>query len=411
MLVFSFKLISRPDTVATTFDYKKSLSTVCLLVYQKHYLGREKLAAWYKDCLKPRLKDQHLFSDATNLRDLFVEEMKGKLAALNTSHLEIYTPQEDELTWSGQSSGDNGLRVLPINGRFFVFKVLPDSTAAENGFRVGDQIVGLPNAFEGAMGFEGVEFSKYSGSIEILRGTTKLHFKIEALPLKVDSSPALSQLKPDIGWLQISSFRKEYFIKSDWQSLVDSINKYQSVIVDLRGNLGGDFGAVVRALSSFVCADLESFGELVKPNGASTSDPDAILEEDLSEDAFYSLLVGSPKVVLMRFAGTPCYKGRLTVLIDGDSASVSEIFAATVAEKLPDARVWGTRTRGDMLLGVWYPLEYVGRGYTISIPEAVYRSDDGFQIEGRGVTPERELFYSEEKLRHGIDSWLEAATE
>jgi carboxyl-terminal processing protease len=432
--VIALKIVIKTGQAPSAFNYQKSLTTICQMVYEKHYLGRERLEQWYRECVKPRLGQNGVQS--ANDREAFIEDVRFKFAGLNTSHLEIYTPVEDKLTWSGESAGDNGLRLLPINGRFYVHKVLPDSSALAQGFRVGDQILSMDG-----QQFEVANFSKYSGPVEILRaardksgavlakrsGDLKLVINIEALPLKVDSSPVLYELNANTAWLEISSFRKEYIVNPGWDDLIQKANAYSSLTIDLRDNLGGDFNSVTRALSSFVCDKNAQFGELVKPNSGGsqfkagealkTGDNDlienenAILKEDLSEDDFYNLLVKSRSVALNRFDTSVCYKGRVTVLIDEDSASVSEIFAAVIKESLPQARVWGARSRGDMLLGVWYPIDYVGKGFTLSIPEAVYQTKNKYVVEGNGVTPTRQLFYDENDIRAGRDSWLEASAK
>jgi carboxyl-terminal processing protease len=433
--VIALKIVIKTGKAPSAFNYQKSLTSICQMVYEKHYLGRERLAQWHRECVKPRLGQNGVQS--ANDREAFIEDVRFKFAGLNTSHLEIYTPVEDKLTWAGESTGDNGLRLLPINGRFYVYKVLPDSSALAQGFRVGDQILSMDG-----QRFEVANFSKYSGPVEILRAARdkagvvspqrsediKLVINIEALPLKVDSSPVLYELNANTAWLEISSFRKEYIVNPGWDDLIQKANAYSSLAVDLRGNLGGDFNSVTRALSSFVCDKNAQFGELIKPNivgpkfkvahkSKMTNDTDSIefdnviLKENMSEDDFYNLLVKSRSVALNRFDSAVCYKGRVTVLIDEDSASVSEIFAAVIKESLPSARVWGARSRGDMLLGVWYPIDYVGKGYTLSIPEAVYQTKNKYVVESNGVNPTRQLFYDENDIRAGRDSWLEASAK
>ncbi|MNT11520.1 Peptidase family S41 [compost metagenome] len=95
----------------------------------------------------------------------------------------------------------------------------------------------------------------------------------------------------------------------------------------------------------------------------------------------------------------------MKVLIDSKAASVAELVAQGLKE-LRKAPLMGTPSRGQLLVGVWYPLDELGQGVQISIPEALYESVKGQKIEGNGVGMDRILFYNLEEMRHGNDSWL-----
>jgi hypothetical protein len=58
-------------------------------------------------------------------------------------------------------------------------------------------------------------------------------------------------------------------------------------------------------------------------------------------------------------------------------------------------------------LGVWYELEKLGPGYSISIPEAYFQDTKGGMYEGVGVEPDRLLHYEISDLVLGKDSWLQ----
>jgi carboxyl-terminal processing protease len=238
----------------------------------------------------------------------------------------------------------------------------------------------------------------------VSRNHQEMSFKVKAAELQIDFSPRLTRLAEDVGLLEISSFRKEYFKKEIWSSLEDSLQDYPSLIVDLRGNLGGDFNAVIKSLSFFMC-EKSDFGTLERPSAGDL--PDLIFKEDENENEFYEQLTASKNLHLRRFPGS-CFDGAVTVLVDADTASVSEVFAAVMKERR-QTRVWGERTRGDMLLGVWYPLSGLGVGYTLSVPEALYVGPKGEIIEGKGVFPSRTLYYHLNEAIRGLDSWVQAS--
>ena len=72
-------------------------------------------------------------------------------------------------------------------------------------------------------------------------------------------------------------------------------------------------------------------------------------------------------------------------------------------------RVWGQPTKGEVVLSIWYDLSFIlGKGYSISIPEASYVTTRGLDLERVGVLPEKELYYELKHELFGRDSWLEA---
>lgn len=295
-----------------------------------------------------------------------------------------------------------------MNGRFYVKDVIAKSSAAKAGLARGDQIIALLESDEL---FENIDFSAYSGTVKWLRLGREMVAKVVAEQLQIDSAPTLTAVDKNLAVLKISSFRKEYFKPEIWEPLKLKLKEYSSLIVDLRGNVGGDFNAAVKALSVFACEDDQYFGSLMTSPTRKHLQEKVRLEPNLTEDEFYEILNWSREIELRRFDGSVCYQGRLYVLIDNDSASVSEIFAIVLKEQVPPAQIWGQRSRGDMLLGVWYPASQIGKGYTLSIPEASYTSPLGFEIEGRGVMPEKYLNDRVEDWVDGLDSWIEQVRE
>lgn len=375
--------------------YTGAFQYACRQIYLKHYLGSQQLSEWFQKCMADRARVQSSMNP-----EKVADILRQRFAELESSHLEIYSPEDDNLVWSGKSVGDNGIRTRGIDGRIIIYKVIAKSSAEKAGVKPGDVIVSV----YGEKAFGAYPYNEVDGDIVVRRGEQELPFKVVAGPLQIDFSPQLRELAPDVGLLEISSFRKEYFSMKEWEVLADNLQDYPSVIIDLRGNLGGDFNSVIKTLSFFDC-ERTDYGFLERP--AAVGEPDLIFKENSTEDEFYEQLTNSKRLFLKRFAG-PCFNGALTVLIDGDTASVSEIFA-TVLKGRRQTRVWGERTRGDMLLGVWYPLQALGPGYTLSIPEATYVGPGGEMIEGKGVLPARALHYKYEDAIRGRDSWVLAA--
>lgn len=101
------------------------------------------------------------------------------------------------------------------------------------------------------------------------------------------------------------------------------------------------------------------------------------------------------------------FDGPLAVLVDGGSASTSEIFAAGLQD-LGRARVFGTKTAGAAL-----PSEFIrlpnSDGFQYA--EATYTSRNGQVLEGTGVTPDVIVTHTRESLLSKRDAALDAAVK
>ena len=99
------------------------------------------------------------------------------------------------------------------------------------------------------------------------------------------------------------------------------------------------------------------------------------------------------------------FAGPLAILVDGTSASTSEIMAEGLKD-LGRARIFGTRTAAAALPSVFERLPN-GDGFQYAI--ANYVSQDGKPLEGLGVTPDVETPLTRQALLAGKDPALDAA--
>ena len=101
------------------------------------------------------------------------------------------------------------------------------------------------------------------------------------------------------------------------------------------------------------------------------------------------------------------FDGPLAILVDGGSASTSEIFAAGLQD-MGRARVFGTKTAGAALPSLIVRLPNLD-GFQYA--EATYTSRKGRLLEGAGVTPDVIVRHTRESLLRGRDAALDAAVE
>lgn len=99
------------------------------------------------------------------------------------------------------------------------------------------------------------------------------------------------------------------------------------------------------------------------------------------------------------------YRGPLAVLVDGCSASTSEILVGGLKD-LGRARVFGTKTAGAALPSV---VERLPNGDGFQYAFANYISEGGRPLEGLGVTPDEVVAPDRAALLQGRDPVLDAA--
>jgi carboxyl-terminal processing protease len=99
------------------------------------------------------------------------------------------------------------------------------------------------------------------------------------------------------------------------------------------------------------------------------------------------------------------FRGPVAILVDGDSASTSEIFAGGLKD-VKRARVFGTKTAGAALPSV---IERLPNGDGFQYAIANYISQGGKPLEGIGVIPDEEIRQTRRQLLDGKDAVLDAA--
>lgn len=369
---------------------------MCELVAQKIYLDDAEIKNWKRLCQRrARLVTPY------SSRKLILKDMNNALALLKVSHLEVYDSSEVASIWRGQSL-ETGIESQFVEGELVVFRIHPGSPADRAGLRKGDIIQSInadqPNPWEA---------QSQSGSYLILRGEREFSVKLKPAEIQRHEEMSIERINGVQAVLQVPSFRAAFFEPGKLEKIAKDLEGVTSLVVDLRGNAGGNFVAGLRFLSLFLC-EPQTVGILQKPRFPESLS--AELPNDLRDEEQLAVLDTHREVVLRTYASDPCFKGSVKVLVDGKSSSVAEMVAQALKE-FRKAPLWGSPSRGQLLVGVWYPLEEAGPGVQISIPEAVYLSSQEHRIEGVGVQLDRVLYYNLPEMQAGIDSWVRRALD
>nr|BFD58978.1 hypothetical protein CKG001_10850 [Bdellovibrio sp. CKG001] len=382
------------------FTLKKSFvnpyPVLCDLVSQKIFLDDAKIKNWKKTChRRSRLVTPY------SQKNLIIKDMNNVLALLKVSHLEVYDSKEVASIWRGESL-ETGIESQFVDGELVIFKVHPNSPAEALGLRRGDIIQTInaeqPNPWDA---------QTEPGSYLILRKDKEFSVKMKPRSIIRSEEMTLEARAPGQAVLKVPSFRAAFFADEKMQKLEADLRSFKRVVVDLRGNAGGNFVAGLRFLSLFLCRP-ELVGSLERPRVTVKSS--AELPNELDDQAQLAVLDAHSEVLLKTFARTNCYEGDVRVLVDGKSSSVAEMVAQALKE-FRKAPLLGSPSRGQLLVGVWYPLDEVAPGVQVSIPEAVYLSQKKHRIEGQGVELDRVLYYHLPEMQAGIDSWEKKALD
>jgi carboxyl-terminal processing protease len=258
-----------------------------------------------------------------------------------------------------------GVELKTAPDGLLVVHVIPGSPAERSGIRAGDHLVGVGGRPIGGMSvdeaahlLQGPEGSLVT--LAILRAPAparavtvrREHVEVPSIEQvrMLDSAAGIAALK-------LTSFQKT--TATDLEAALRRLDAagMRALVIDLRGNPGGLLSAAVDVADLFL-----DRGLVVATRGRS---PD--------EDFNYS-------------AGRPgTWRMPLVVLIDGDSASSSEIFAGAIRDHSRGTIV-GSRSYGKGSIQGIFPLESAGVGMRLTT--AKFFSPRGLPYSGHGVDPD-----------------------
>ena len=209
----------------------------------------------------------------------------------------------------------------------------------------------------------------------------------------------LAKLKPgDIGYLSLRGFYMEAvdsFI-SQYESDIDG--KKKALIIDLRGNPGGDVEAATKLLDYFLPDHLQ------KPK-RKDSDNKTVQTENRGESASSSVLEVTPNPnrqfekdkTLLLYTEDKWGKGKdwyakdghevdlpIIILMNQNSASASELFAGTMQD-YDRAWVFGTLSYGK---GIVQTVRSFPDGSAVEFTTHYYFTPAGRNIHKKGITPD-----------------------
>ncbi len=342
-----------------------------------------------KNILDTRYYEQVDFNNALST------SIKGLAAGLADPYTVYYTPEEMKQFMEDTSGNYVGIGVsvhMDENSLLTVADVFANSPAKEAGILKNDKIVKVDNEDVTLIKDADLIVKKIKGNpgskvrITVFRPDLKDYkdFELERRPINV-SYISSEVLDNQIGYIHIKQFDDD--IADDFeQRLNDLIAKgIKGLVIDVRDNPGGDYSQVVRIADRIVPKGLIVY----------TEDRQKRKDEEFSD---------------ARELNMP-----LSVLINGYSASASEILAASIKDYGKGTLV-GTKTFGKGLVQAIDTRFSNGGGLKYTV--ARYFTPSGKSIHGEGVMPDIEVAINEEfkttsieDIPHDKDAQLKIAVE
>ena len=300
--------------------------------------------------------------------DLIDGIYSGVVESLGDPYSAYYDPQEYEdlmISITGEFAGIGAtLQKNPDTGYVTIVKVHKGSPAEKIGLMVDDIILmaddvdltelDLDVAVTYIRGEKGTDVT-----LKVLRGGQEMTFTATRDTVTMDTVE-YEMLEDNIGYVQISSFQDA--TARDFIAAMEDLQAQgmESVIFDLRSNTGGLLDSVTEIL------------DYILPEGTTV-----YMEDKNGKRTTYT---SDAK----QYIDMP-----IVVLVDGYTASASEIFTGAIRD-YHYGTIVGTKTFGK---GIVQSTMEVGDGSAVKLTIASYYTPSGECIHGEGIAPDIELEY------------------
>lgn len=313
---------------------------------------------------------------------------KGYIQGLEDPYSVYYNEEETKdlyETTEGEYSGIGAVLSQDLeSGVITLVQIYEGSPAAKAGLKDNDILTKV-----GDIEVTGMDLSEVVTYIKgekgtdvdltVLRGEDAEEITVTATRDTVEAQTIkYEMLEGQTGYLSVSEFDSVTYAQYE-----EALNKLTDqgmtgLIVDLRNNPGGNLNTVCEML------------DMVLPKGTIvyTEDKDGKRETATSDDEHQ---INVPMVVL----------------VNGNSASASEIYAGAIQD-YGIGKIVGTQTYGK---GVVQQIFDLGDGTSVKLTIAEYFTPNGRSIDGEGITPDVEVEYEADENNPEADNQLEKALE
>jgi carboxyl-terminal processing protease len=321
-----------------------------------------------------------------NDRELMQGAIEGMLNALGDRHTSYMSPEEFEQANESLEGEYEGIGAwVDITGDYVeIISPMRGSPAAEAGLQPNDKVIGVNG--EDVTGVPGdLVLNQILGpagtdvTLTIERNSETFTVTITRRNIVVPTVES-EMLEDNVAYVALYTYGE-----NTTEQLQQSLNELleqdpDGLILDLRDNGGGYLNTAIQVVSEFIgngvvmyeqYGDGETYNYEAIPGGLATEIP-------------------------------------LVVLVNGGTASASEITAGAIQDK-QRAPLVGTTTYGKGSVQTWIELEDNAGGVRVTI--ARWLTPDGRQISGEGLEPEYVVEMTAEDFEQGLDPQLDKAIE
>ena len=368
--IVSFVAGARSDAlfanVASVFGVRTSNKTIDLSSVQKTY---QELVANYDG----KLDTQKLIYGAN----------RGLVEAAGDPHTAYMDPDETkefDKSLSGQIGGGIGAEIGLRNNKPTIIKPLENSPAQKAGIKAGEAIVKVNDEASSDWSVEKV-VSKIRGEVGTSVKLTLLSggqtHEVSVVRQNIVSPAVESEIDGEIGILKVNRFGDDTVSLSRKYASEFVEKGVKKVILDLRNNPGGTVGAAQGLLGIWLDNQI------------------AMTERR-----------GSEIVKTLRTTGTPILGNMKTVvLINGNSASASEITAGALRE-YGKATLVGQKSYGKGSVQIVLGLP---GGSQMKVTEARWYTPKGKNIDKTGIEPDVKVDLSSDDVNNNVDPQMDKA--
>ena len=368
--IVSFVAGARSDAlfanVASVFGVRTSNKTIDLSSVQKTY---QELIANYDG----KLDTQKLIYGAN----------RGLVEAAGDPHTAYMDPDETkefDKSLSGQIGGGIGAEIGLRNNKPTIIKPLENSPAQKARIKAGEVIVKVNDEASSDWSVEKV-VSKIRGEVGTSVKLTLLSGgqmrEVSVVRQNIVSPAVESEIDGEIGILKVNRFGDDTVSLSRKYASEFVEKGVKKVILDLRNNPGGTVGAAQGLLGIWLDNQI------------------AMTERR-----------GSEIVKTLRTTGTPILGNMKTVvLINGNSASASEITAGALRE-YGKATLVGQKSYGKGSVQIVLGLP---GGSQMKVTEARWYTPKGKNIDKTGIEPDVKVDLSSDDVNNNIDPQMDKA--
>ena len=368
--IVSFVAGARSDAlfanVASVFGVRTSNKTIDLSSVQKTY---QELVANYDG----KLDTQKLIYGAN----------RGLVEAAGDPHTAYMDPDETkefDKSLSGQIGGGIGAEIGLRSNKPTIIKPLENSPAQKAGIKAGEAIVKVNDEASSDWSVEKV-VSKIRGEVGTSVKLTLLSDgktrEVSVVRQNIVSPAVESEIDGEIGILKVNRFGDDTVSLSRKYASEFVEKGVKKVILDLRNNPGGTVGAAQGLLGIWLDNQI------------------AMTERR-----------GSEIVKTLRTTGTPILGNMKTVvLINGNSASASEITAGALRE-YGKATLVGQKSYGKGSVQIVLGLP---GGSQMKVTEARWYTPKGKNIDKTGIEPDVKVDLSSDDVNNNVDPQMDKA--